>query len=134
MPALEGPFITSLTSGLILLLLVLEKVLALLDPINETLGETEDILFTSNGEGARGIVEFIETEFVITGDIDEFVGILILPILPILPIPECSKEFCKFFISVIEQNDFIYTTINIINLLLKTKHMCSANEESATYV
>jgi hypothetical protein len=53
MPALEGPFITSLTSGLILLLLVLEKVLALLDPINETLGETEDILFTSNGEGAR---------------------------------------------------------------------------------
>jgi hypothetical protein len=48
MPALEGPFITSLTSGLILLLLVLEKVLALLDPINETLGETEDILFTSN--------------------------------------------------------------------------------------
>ena len=98
MPALEGPFITSLTSGLILLLLVLEKVLALLDPINETLGETEDILFTSNGEGARGIVEFIETEFVITGDIDEFVGILILPILPI---PECSKEFCKFFISAL---------------------------------
>lgn len=131
MPALEGPFITSLTSGLILLLLVLEKVLALLDPIYETLGEIEDILFTSNGEGARGIVEFIETEFVITGDIDEFVGILILPILPI---PECSKEFCKFFISVIEQNDFTYTTINIINLILKTKQMCSADEESGRYV
>lgn len=85
---------TNLTSGLTLLPLVLEvtKVLALLDPINEeTLGETEEILLISkDGDDARGIVEFNETEFV-NKDVDN--------------IPECSNEFCKFFISVKEKKN-----------------------------
>lgn len=82
--ALEGPFITILTSGL----LMREFELALLDPMNETLGETDAILFTK-GDATLGNPEVSETEFVITGDIVE--------LLDKLAIPECSNEFCKFF-------------------------------------
>lgn len=60
--------------------------------MNETLGETDVILFT-NGDATLGNPDV--SELVITGDIVE--------LLDKLGIPECSNEFCKFFKSAKEK-------------------------------